>query len=134
MDCGKANDRCATTGLVFTSSQETTKMFTKVCSTKTACDNSGTVFLKACQAVTGKMCEYKCCDKDLCNNVNNVNNDNNVNSVHKQCQQCQQWRRAHGQHSPDGGLYRSGIFPLKRARMYNNQEKLLSFQAFCGKF
>ena len=81
MDCGKANDRCATTGLVFTASQETTKMFTKVCSTKVACDNSGTVFLKACQVVTGKMCEYKCCDKDLCNNVNNVNNDTNVNNV-----------------------------------------------------
>ena len=40
----------------------------------------------------------------------------------------QQWRRAHGQHSPDGGLYRSGIFPLKRVRIYNDQEKLLSSQ------
>ena len=67
MDCGKAFDRCATIGWVFTADQVTTKPFPKLCSTKTVCDNSGTV-LKACEDAKGETCEYKCCDNDLCNN------------------------------------------------------------------
>ena len=45
----------------------------------------------------------------------------------------QQWGSAHDQHSPDGGLYRGGIFPIKRARKCNDQEKLFSYRAFCEK-
>ena len=43
----------------------------------------------------------------------------------------QQWRSAHDQHSPDGGLYPGGIFPIKRTRKCNDQEKLFSYRAFC---
>ena len=68
MDCQKADDRCVTAGLVFTDGQKTTKAFTKICSTKSNCDNAGTVFLKACKEAKGETCEFKCCDKDLCNN------------------------------------------------------------------
>lgn len=59
---GFTEPQCVTSIVDF----EQLKQYRKSCTTKADCDLAGSVALKACKAAGGK-CEYKCCDKDLCN-------------------------------------------------------------------
>ena len=71
-DCVKNQKEQNCTGFTeprcFTSVAEykQVKAYEKSCTDKFGCDLAGSVGLKACKAAGGK-CEYKCCDKDLCN-------------------------------------------------------------------
>ena len=59
---GLTEPRCVT----FTAEYKQVKAYTKSCTTKVVCDAADSGVLKPCKAAGGK-CEYKCCDKDLCN-------------------------------------------------------------------
>ena len=59
---GFTEPRCVT----YMAEYKQFKAYEKSCTTKADCDLTGSVALKACKAAGGK-CEYKCCDKDLCN-------------------------------------------------------------------
>lgn len=80
-DCEEGLDSCATTGLNFTAGPVSTTAFTKICTIKQTCDTAETAFLAACKAAQGTTCEYKCCDKDLCNGVNSTSGSAPIVSI-----------------------------------------------------
>lgn len=66
MDCKGSEPRCVTFIAEFKVGSQKTKAYTKSCSSKAVCDAANSGVLKPCKDAGGK-CEYKCCDKDLCN-------------------------------------------------------------------
>jgi len=67
-DCkGLTEPRCSTLTLEFKVGSQETKSYAKSCTTKAICYAANSGVLKACKAATGGKCEYKCCEKDLCN-------------------------------------------------------------------
>ena len=66
-DCNAIKDpRCVTFTTEFKVGSQETKSYTKSCTTKAVCDVADSGVLKPCKDAGGK-CEYKCCEKDLCN-------------------------------------------------------------------
>ena len=71
-DCAKSQEEQDCKGVTeprcFTSTMEyqQIKAYAKSCTTKALCDVADSGALKPCKDAGGK-CEYKCCDKDLCN-------------------------------------------------------------------
>lgn len=66
-DCKALKDpRCVTFTTEFKVGSQETKSYTKTCTAKAVCDAANTGVLKPCKDAGGK-CEYKCCNKDLCN-------------------------------------------------------------------
>ena len=66
-DCkGFTELRCSTLTLEFKVGSQETKSYARSCPTKAICDAADSGVLKACKVAGGK-CEYKCCEKDLCN-------------------------------------------------------------------
>ena len=62
-DCkGFTEPRCVTSSMEY----KQIKAYAKTCIPKAVCDVADSGALKPCKDADGK-CEYKCCDKDLCN-------------------------------------------------------------------
>ena len=62
-DCkGFTEPRCFTSTMEY----QQIKAYAKSCTTKAGCDMADSGALKVCKDAGGK-CEYKCCEKDLCN-------------------------------------------------------------------
>ncbi|CAH3180930.1 unnamed protein product, partial [Porites evermanni] len=69
LDCKGSEPRCFTLTTEFKVGSQESKSYTKSCTTKAVCDVANSGVLKPCKDAGGK-CEYKCCDKDLCNGDN----------------------------------------------------------------